>query len=191
MIAKISSFLLFINRRGSILLADWTSIKPPATPFSEMWQQYGKSSWYKIYSKFIDNQLLKCVIFWHLGERFYLIPKRLRSFVFISTSETGLPFSYTPLYTKPLYPRSGKTDSWGCRQSLDIANLILKQPNLWRVLAKLLECQVLQMTSYGPQDAPGFPLSLGEHPLLCEDHSWQLLLAYEDPEQVRTDPMAL
>lgn len=120
--------------------------------------------------------------------------KKITFFIFISTSETALPFSCTHLYTKPLYPRSGKPDSWGSRQSLDVANLILKQLNLQRMLAKLLECQVLQMTSYGPQYAPGHPGYPAAHweSIFCfgEDHSRQVLPAYKDPEQMRTDQMA-
>lgn len=78
---------------------------------------------------------------------------------------------------------------------LDVANLILKQLNLWRMLAKLLECQVLQMTSYGPQDAPGhsgYP-TIHWKSTLCfvEHHSQQVLPAYKDPEKMRTDPTQL
>ena len=51
---------------------------------------------------------------------FYLTSKRLCSFVFISTSEIGFPFSCTHLHT--FYLRPGKPDSWGSRQSLDVAH---------------------------------------------------------------------
>lgn len=63
------------------------------------------------------------------------------------------------------------------------------------MLAKLLECQVREITFYGPQDASGcsgYPTAHWES-ILCfvEDHSQQVLPAYKDPEEKRTDQMAL
>lgn len=52
---------------------------------------------------------------------FYLISKRLCSFVFTSTSEIDLPLSCIHLHSTPFYLSPGKPDSWGSTQSLDVA----------------------------------------------------------------------
>lgn len=85
---------------------------------------------------------------------FYLTSKKLLSFVFISASEIGFPFSCTHLHTKPFYLRSGKPDSWGLGRACMLPYLIPEQLNLQRMPAKLPECEVLQITSYGPRYAP-------------------------------------
>lgn len=54
--------------------------------------------------------------------------------------------------------------------------------------AKLQECQVLQMTSYGPPGCSGYPTAHWKS-ILCfvEDHSQQVLPSYRDPDENTSD----
>lgn len=131
---------------------------------------------------------------------FYLVSKILCSFVFISTSEVGFPFSCTHLHTQHFYLRSGKPKSWGSRQRLDVA-----QFNTWATESAEDASQATRMP--GPSNDvlwslicswhSGYPTTHWESILWsalwqCKatDHSPWVLPAYKDTEQMRTDQTA-
>lgn len=177
MTAKISSFLLFINRRGSISLADWTSTKPSATPFLKTCKQYQKSFWYKIYSRFIDNQLLRCVIFWHLWECSDLTSKILHSFMYSSLYKTSLPQDLGNQTSEGLGKAGCCQFNTQAAEFVEDAGQASRMPGPSNDLLWSLGCS-------------GYPTAHGES-ILCivEDYSQQVLPVYKDSEEMRTDQM--